>query len=206
MLQHAEQTLDLLASRLDALQEPWRGQAQTVVARWTDLRSRFERIRDVDAAGLRIRIHGDYHLGQVLRAEEDFIILDFEGEPARPIADRRRKQSPVKDVAGMVRSFSYAAFAALFAFTTRAPEEQHAALGIWADTWQSSVAGAFTEAYRAAIGADPEVRTLVPGGRNWTVMLDAFVLEKALYELGYELNHRPDWVRIPIAGILKLIG
>jgi len=105
----------------------------------------------------------------------------------------------------MVRSFSYAAFAALFAFTTHAPDE-HAALGMWADTWQSSVAGAFIDAYRATIGVEPSLRALVPAGADWTAMLDAFVLEKALYELGYELNHRPEWVRIPIAGILKLIG
>jgi maltose alpha-D-glucosyltransferase/alpha-amylase len=205
MLRHAEHMLEMLSGRLDALQEPWRGQAETVVARWSELRSRFERLRDVRAPGMRIRIHGDYHLGQVLRSEEDFIILDFEGEPARSIAERRRKQSPVRDVAGMVRSFSYAAFAALFAFTTHAPDE-HAALGTWADTWQSSVAGAFTDAYRMTIRVEPEMHALVPAGADWTTMLDAFVLEKALYELGYELNHRPEWVRIPIAGILKLIG
>jgi maltose alpha-D-glucosyltransferase/alpha-amylase len=205
MAAHVDLSLDLLDRRLDVIQEPWRAQAETLLARRGELRSRFERLRDVRAGGSRIRIHGDYHLGQVLRAEEDFVILDFEGEPARPIADRRRKQSPVKDVAGMVRSFSYAAYAALFAFTTHAPDE-HAALETWADTWQSAVARAFAEAYLATMAADPSMGMVVPAGSDWHTLLDAFVLEKGLYELGYELNHRPEWVRIPIAGILKLIG
>jgi maltose alpha-D-glucosyltransferase/alpha-amylase len=99
------------------------------------LRTRFDAIRTLDRAGLLIRVHGDYHLGQVLRTEADFVILDFEGEPARSIAERRTKSSPMKDVAGMVRSYGYAAYAALFAFTTHTPDRD-ASLHAWADTWQ----------------------------------------------------------------------
>jgi maltose alpha-D-glucosyltransferase / alpha-amylase len=138
----------------------------------------------------------------VLRTEEDFVILDFEGEPARSIAERRAPQSPLKDVAGMIRSFSYAAYAALFAFTVHAPDD-YAPLEPWADTWQHWAADAFLKGYLSAmegaplIPADADVRQRV---------LSAFTLDKALYELGYELNNRPDWVRIPLIGIRKLIG
>ena len=202
MRAHARASLDLLAQRLDTLNEASRAHADAVLSRRKALLSRFDEIRSVDDAGLRIRIHGDYHLGQVLRTEEDFVILDFEGEPARSIAERRAKQSPLKDVAGMIRSFSYAAYAALFAFTVHAPDD-YALLEPWADTWQHWAADAFLKGYTAAIEQAP----LLP--RDDAVrrtLLSAFTLDKALYELAYELNNRPDWVRIPLIGIRKLIG
>src|SRR5437762_3271472 len=164
------------------------------------LLARFDDIRRLRHAGTRIRVHGDYHLGQVLRTEEDFVILDFEGEPARSIAERRAKQSPLKDVAGMVRSFGYAAYAALFAFTVHAPDE-YAPLAPWADTWEHWATDAFLKGYAAAAGDSP----LLPRDRGERdALLTAFTLDKALYELGYELNNRPDWVRIPLVGIQKL--
>jgi maltose alpha-D-glucosyltransferase/alpha-amylase len=138
----------------------------------------------------------------VLRTEEDFVILDFEGEPARSIADRRAKQSPLKDVAGMMRSFDYAAYAALFSFTVHAPDD-YAPLEPWAEEWERWAAQAFLSGYLAALGGSP----LVPqdaGARNR--VLAAFMLDKALYELAYELNNRPDWVRIPLVGIRRLIA
>ena len=205
MVTHATDSLDLLARRLDALPEASRVHADAVLAGRSLLVSRFDEVRRVEYAGRAIRVHGDYHLGQVLRTEEDFVILDFEGEPARPIAERRAKQSPVKDVAGMVRSFGYAAYAALFAFATHAPDE-FAALHTWADTWQQSAARAFTTGYLGTIGTDRRMTTLIPPGDDWSKLLDAFVLDKALYELRYELNQRPDWVHIPLLGIRKLIG
>jgi maltose alpha-D-glucosyltransferase/alpha-amylase len=153
-------------------------------------------------------VHGDYHLGQVLRTEEDFMVLDFEGEPDRSIKERRGKQSPVKDVAGMVRSFGYVAYAALFAFTLHAPDT-YPALEPWADAWQRSAADAFVNGYLTTVKlnrADPASARLVPDVVSWTAMLRGFVLDKALYELGYELNHRPEWVRIPLLGIRKLVA
>jgi len=202
MRAHAASSLDLLERRLEILNEPSRAHAAAVLSQRTALLSRIEALRAETAAGLRVRIHGDYHLGQVLRTEEDFVILDFEGEPARSIAERRAPQSPLKDVAGMVRSFSYAAYAALFAFTVHAPDD-YAALEPWADTWQHWAGDAFLKGYVAAmegarlLPADAQVRDRV---------LAAFMIDKALYELGYELNNRPDWVRIPLVGIRKLIG
>jgi maltose alpha-D-glucosyltransferase/alpha-amylase len=200
MLVHAKASLDLLALRAGTLNGSSREQAAAILAHRGDLLGRFDRLHDLDAAGWRIRIHGDYHLGQVLRTEEDFVILDFEGEPARPIEERRIKQSPLKDVAGMMRSYSYAAYAALFAFTTHTPDD-YALLETWADTWQHWAADTFVGAYKATVGNAP----LAPSRAAWHPLLDAFVLDKALYELGYELNNRPDWVRIPLMGIRKLI-
>jgi maltose alpha-D-glucosyltransferase/alpha-amylase len=202
MRAHAGASLDVLARRLDTLNGRSRAHAEAVLSHRKTLLSRFDEMRSVDEAGLRIRIHGDYHLGQVLRTEEDFVILDFEGEPARSIAERRAKQSALKDVAGMIRSYSYAAHAALLAFTVHAPDD-YALLEPWAETWHYWVADAFLKGYTSAI----EHALLLPrddSGRH--ALLSAFILDKALYELGYELNNRPDWVRIPLIGIRKLIG
>jgi maltose alpha-D-glucosyltransferase/alpha-amylase len=156
------------------------------------------------SSGQRIRIHGDYHLGQVLRSRSDYVILDFEGEPARPLSERRAKQSPLKDVAGMLRSFSYAAYAGLHAFTQRRPPNNEADahnLEAWTRLWQNTISTEFLHAYRQSIGANPN---LVPQAPQAHILLNAYLLEKALYELLYELNNRPTWVRIPLAGILAL--
>ena len=155
-------------------------------------------VGDPATYGRRTRIHGDYHLGQILRAKNDFVILDFEGEPARALEERRRKQSPLKDVAGMLRSFSYAAAAGLARFAQRRPE---AARNVepWTQLWANAVSTSFLKGYRQAIAADPH---LLPEPAIAQIMLDVNLLEKALYELQYELNNRPDWVRIPLAGIL----
>jgi len=202
MRTHAAASLDQLAQKLDTLSEASRPYAEAVLAHRTTLLERLDALRSEPASGLRIRIHGDYHLGQVLRTEEDFVILDFEGEPARSIAERRTPQSPLKDVAGMIRSFSYAAYAALFAFTVHAPDN-YPALEPWADTWQHWSADAFLKGYLAGMDDAP----LIPAEAAVRErLLSAFMLDKALYELGYELNNRPDWVRIPLVGIRKLIG
>jgi maltose alpha-D-glucosyltransferase/alpha-amylase len=182
------------------------------------LLARARQLNQVDPAlaGQRIRIHGDYHLGQILRAKADFVILDFEGEPARSLEERRAKQSPLRDVAGMLRSFSYAAFAGLNAFTQRRPPSNTAEaknLESWATLWQNAVSTEFLAAYQATIlsnAADTPKNTvgqkphLIPQAPHAQSMLNAYLLEKALYELLYELNNRPGWVRIPLAGILAL--
>ncbi len=197
----AKAALELLEQRIATLNETSRPYAETILASREPLLTRFEELRRLEHAGSRIRIHGDYHLGQVLRTEEDFVILDFEGEPTRSIAFRRAKQSPLRDVAGMIRSYSYAAYAALFAFTIHTPDS-HALLEPWADMWQYWVSAAFLNGYRTALGQS----TLAPRDERWNRLLRAFVIEKALYELRYEVNHRPEWVRIPLIGIQKLIG
>jgi maltose alpha-D-glucosyltransferase / alpha-amylase len=199
MQAHATVVLNQLEERLGTLSDIVRGQAEAALAVRTALLNALANIRDIDRLGLATRIHGDYHLGQVLRVEEDFVILDFEGEPGRPLAERRAKHSPLKDVAGMIRSFSYAAYAALFAFTVHAPAE-YTHLEAWADTWQHWATQSFLQGYRTALAES----SLVPAGESFHALLRAFELEKALYELGYELNNRPDWMRIPLAGILKL--
>ncbi len=156
-----------------------------------------------EKAGQRIRIHGDYHLGQTLRAKADFVILDFEGEPARPLVERRAKQSPLKDVAGMLRSFSYAAYAGLNAYTQRRPSNNPndaRALEAWAKLWLNAVSTEFLRAYKTTIGANAQ---LIGPPEQAQTLLNAYLLEKALYELLYELNNRPAWVRIPLAGILE---
>ena len=151
---------------------------------------------------VKIRCHGDYHLGQVLWVENDFVILDFEGEPARTVEERRAKQSPLKDAAGMLRSFDYAAHAGLFAFTQGRPEDFDR-LAPWAELWRQWVSAAFLRAYRETAGAAPFVAA---EPERFTALLDAFLLDKAFYELQYELNNRPDWVRIPLRGVLTLLG
>ena len=152
-------------------------------------------------AGQQIRIHGDYHLGQILRSRGDYVILDFEGEPARALAARRAKQSPLKDVAGMLRSFSYAAYAALSTFAQRRPDDAKN-LEPWVQLWQNAVSNEFLLAYRHTI--ESTGLHLIPERQEAQLLLTAYLLEKALYELLYELDNRPAWVHIPLTGILTL--
>ncbi|HTP32950.1 MAG TPA: maltose alpha-D-glucosyltransferase [Candidatus Acidoferrales bacterium] len=159
---------------------------------------RFTSGRDPQAQ--RTRIHGDYHLGQVLQVRTDYVIVDFEGEPARGLEERRAKHSPLKDVAGMLRSLSYAAYASLISYTARRPEDFEK-LEPWARLWERSVSAEFLRAYRdTASGAGflPSAET------DLRELLYVYWLDKLLYELSYELNNRPEWVRIPLMGILSL--
>lgn len=158
---------------------------------------RFAALRDQQIHAARIRFHGDYHLGQVLWTGSDFMIIDFEGEPARPLHERRTKTLAMRDVAGMLRSFQYAAYSALFERDASDPKLEE-----WADAWTDSVSRAFLDAYvQTAQGS-----VFLPEDQNeQRVLLDAFILHKALYEVAYEMNNRPNWVRIPLRGILSLI-
>ena len=177
--------------------DPQWGQAYPVPDLEQQVLERFQPVRDRPIAATRIRFHGDYHLGQVLYTGRDFLIIDFEGEPARPLSERRAKHSPLRDVAGMLRSFHYAAYAALRVRRDRARLEP------WARCWTQWVSAGFVKAYLTTAGQ----ASFVPRSRDeLQVLLDAYLLEKAIYELGYELNNRPDWVPIPLQGILQLIA
>jgi maltose alpha-D-glucosyltransferase/alpha-amylase len=197
---HAAGVLDLLERRLRSLPEIVQPRAETLLAARGDLLARLDQVSAIGQAGYQIRIHGDYHLGQILRTEEDIVVLDFEGEPARSLAERRARQSPLKDVAGMLRSFSYAAYAALFAFTVHSSADYPTLEG-WGDEWEHWVSNAFFTEYVTTMAPSG----LLPGDDSIDSLLQALVLDKALYELGYELNNRPDWVRIPLIGLLKLL-
>ncbi len=152
---------------------------------------------------MKIRVHGDYHLGQVLFTGKDFSIIDFEGEPARSIGERKLKRSPLADVAGMLRSFHYAISSALFRSVTSAQPEDTPLLQTWADTWYSYVAGSFLRAY---VQTTASARLAPADPVAFERLLQAFLLEKAVYEVGYEMNNRPDWLAIPMRGIFQVLG
>jgi maltose alpha-D-glucosyltransferase / alpha-amylase len=199
--QHASSVLDLLKERLAYLPDEVVEVAASVLSRRRPILDRFGPLNSDFPPIRRIRIHGDYHLGQVLRVRTDFVILDFEGEPARPLSVRRSKQCPLKDVAGMLRSFSYAAYAGLMNYTARHPEDL-TRLEPWAQLWERSAAAEFLRAYQeAAQGSD----FLPPGNADFRKLLNVFLLDKALYEVLYELNSRPAWVGIPLMGIILLV-
>ncbi len=162
---------------------------------------RIDVLRELPDAGLKLRIHGDYHLGQVMLGTRGWAILDFEGEPARPLEERRERQSPLRDVAGMLRSFSYAAVAALFE-RADLDSDTWKALQPWADAWEQLARDRFLGAY---LSRSHEADFLPAERDSISAMLDVFEIDKALYEVGYERSHRPEWVRIPLRGIEQAI-
>jgi maltose alpha-D-glucosyltransferase/alpha-amylase len=205
--------LEALKRKMATLDDLTADDAARVLSRRVELLNRAHAITSVKAAGQRIRIHGDYHLGQTLHthrpeAEDgkepgDFVLLDFEGEPARPLAERRQKQSPLKDVACMLRSFSYAAFSGLDQYLKGNGDAagNRERLSAWSICWQNAVSAEFLRAYRKTVAAKP---ALLPLPEQAQPLLGAYLFEKALYELLYELNNRPAWLRIPLASILAL--
>jgi maltose alpha-D-glucosyltransferase/alpha-amylase len=195
----AAATLDILQQQRNGLPTSLRTEADALLARRSQVVQQIEKrtIKDIDA--LKIRHHGDYHLGQVLLAQNDFVIIDFEGEPARPLAERRHKHSPLRDVAGMLRSFNYVTYTALARLGDES-QEVLATMERIALDWEAEVRRTFLDGYQQA--------TLDSGLYGaWDAMsglLELFVLEKAFYELRYELSQRPDWVHIPLRGIASL--
>ncbi|MDQ6693337.1 MAG: putative maltokinase [Chloroflexota bacterium] len=192
-----EEAIHLLSGRLNDLSGAAQLAAQGILDSREELRTRLQPMLEQEIPTTRTRVHGDYHLGQVLYTGDDFMIIDFEGEPARQLSERRCKHSPLKDVAGMLRSFHYAANAAAMSKVEDVSE-----LPGHADAWYRWVSVAYLEEYLKVAGpadflprAPEEIRLL----------LDVYLLEKATYELLYELNNRPDWVRIPLQGITQLI-
>jgi maltose alpha-D-glucosyltransferase / alpha-amylase len=200
LLENASRTFDALEDNLEKLPDDAAEDARMLLSRRSAIFDRLHEATLRNAGGMRIRIHGDYHLGQVLRTESDFVLLDFEGEPARSLEERRAKQSPLKDVAGMLRSFSYAAAAALMHFTTRHSQDEGRG-DRWAHLWEQTVTAEFLKAYTEVAQGSA---MLPEDASTFQSLLEVYVLEKALYELFYELNNRPDWVRIPLRGILSL--
>jgi len=216
--------LEAIKAKIPTLDDRIAGEAGLLLSRRASLVARANSVSSLPAEGQRTRIHGDYHLGQTLRTspttsesetqsgqeDGDFVLLDFEGEPARLLAERRQKQSPLKDVAGMIRSLSYASHSGLDQFLAGNPNQNlgkiepakdSANLLAWAEFWQNSASCEFLRAYRETIAANP---ALLPAPQQSQALLEAYLLEKALYELLYELNNRPSWLRIPLAGILAL--
>jgi len=201
------QSFPLLRQRLKGLPQTVRGEAQRVLDHEQDVLKRLQAIVGRKITAMRIRCHGDYHLGQVLYTGKDFVIIDFEGEPARPLSERRIKRSPLRDVAGMLRSFHYAAYTVLFNQEAEGVYASHpealAFLEPWARFWYLWVSAVFLKTYCESASR----ASFLPRTREeLQVLLDAYLLEKAVYELDYELNNRPDWVRIPLQGILQLLG
>jgi len=198
---HAARTFELLRSRLGSLPPETRALAEHVVMREPELDAVLSRItrRRIDV--VRTRLHGDYHLGQVLWTGDDFKIIDFEGEPGRPLSQRRFKRSPLRDVAGLLRSLRYASVAALRSGRRR--PEDIAKLEPWARAWSLWTKAAFLGGYlERAQGS----RLVPKTDADLQLLLDFFLVEKCVYEIGYELNNRPEWLEIPMRNLLELLG
>jgi maltose alpha-D-glucosyltransferase/alpha-amylase len=193
-------TFDLLRRRLASLPEPTREEARAVLGLEEALLRQMRSVLERRLAAGRIRIHGDYHLGQVLYTGKDFVIVDFEGEPSRSLSERRFKRSPLRDVAGMIRSFEYAAAYALRHGPRRA--EDVPALQPWARLWSRWASAAFLNGYLVTSGDAPY---LPRDPAELGAMLEFYILDKAVYELRYELNNRPEWVGIPLDGVLRRV-
>ncbi len=175
--------------------------AQRVLDLEADLAQKLASLENADMALDLIRIHGDYHLGQVLVTEDDFCIIDFEGEPLLTIPERRRKRPALKDVAGMVRSFHYAARGELLLNPAYGAADRADSLVPRAEAWFHATSTAFLEAYYGTCGSAP---FLPAADEDRQLLLDLFILEKAIYEVAYELNSRPNWLPIPLNGLLMV--
>jgi maltose alpha-D-glucosyltransferase/alpha-amylase len=197
----ANATLDRLERRVATLPESSRGDASRVLAEREAILARIDRHAADHGGGVRTRIHGDYHLGQVLVVQNDFMITDFEGEPTRTLAERSEKQSPMKDVAGMLRSFDYALNVALLRIDGEGTEAQALRERLGAE-WLRETRRVFVEGYDHVAQA----AGLTGAAAQSRGLLELFLLEKAMYELSYEAENRPDWVRIPLRGLIELLG
>ena len=194
--EEARNALSLLKGHLGELTGPDRDKANAVLAARDEILKRIGAAVASEPKGTKIRIHGDYHLGQVLLTRNDFILIDFEGEPGHTLEERRAKQSPLRDIAGMLRSFSYVEHSALRAVAH--DDVEVAKLAPLAHAWTVAVRTAYLSAYDAAARGASLYNALTAGSG----LLGLFELEKALYELRYEIGNRPSWAGIPLQGIL----
>jgi maltose alpha-D-glucosyltransferase/alpha-amylase len=196
----------MFAKNLKNIPEASQAKAQKVIELEGAIREFIKIILEEKLSSARIRCHGDFHLGQVLYTGKDYVFIDFEGEPTRSLSSRRLKQSPLKDVAGMVRSFHYASRMGLQKFLSRelfSHEIQIApAANQWADLWYHWVSAAFLKSY---LEKTKDVPQFAKEGREFETLLNIFTLEKSIYELSYELNNRPEWIGIPLDGILEVM-
>jgi maltose alpha-D-glucosyltransferase/alpha-amylase len=202
IMARAERIFDTLVHRRDTLKEADRPLADQLLAYQSTLPDRLKALLPRDTDGLNIRHHGDLHLGQLLIVKDDIFIIDFEGEPRRTITERRRKVPAARDVAGLIRSIDYSSTAALERALKVATDE-HGRLGLTLAEWRDRSTAAFLSAYRDTI----------VNQRLWPAeplaaerMLNFFLLEKAFYEIEYELAHRPDWLRVPLTGMLRILA
>jgi maltose alpha-D-glucosyltransferase/alpha-amylase len=196
--------LRFLSRKVDHLPPAAAHDAKAILADYATVDQRLRNLLTHRFGGQRIRIHGDFHAGQVLHTGRDLVIIDFEGEPARPLSERRLKRSPLRDVAGMVRSFHYAAYGSLL-HPNLGPslrDEDVPALEPWVRAWYRWVSAAYLRGYREATAG---AAFLPSDAGEWATVLDAMLFHKAFYELGYELNNRPDWVAIPLRGLAQLL-
>ena len=193
-------TFNLLRSRTGTFTAEQRSLADAVISREAEIDRWLERItrRRIDV--IRCRVHGDYHLGQVLWTGDDFVIIDFEGEPGRPLSQRRFKRSPLRDVAGMLRSLEYASHAAVR--DGRHRPEDLPLLQVWGSAWADWVSSSFLGGYLDRVAG---TRIVPPNDTDLELLLRFFLFEKVIYEIGYELNNRPDWVEIPMRGLLAIL-
>ena len=191
----------VLRNRLADVPENLEPGVQQLLEMEKNIVARFRTLRDKRLASMRTRTHGDYHLGQVLYTGKDFVIMDFEGEPARSLSERRGKTSPLRDVSGMLRSFHYASFASAFSLADSATPLELVDMEPWRKLWHTWASESFLSGYlevchgQACFAEEEELKML----------LDAYLLEKAIYEIGYELNNRPEWLRIPMEGIREIL-
>ena len=198
----ARRVFATLKRSVDRLSEPVRADVTSLLAKQQAMQTFVAEALRGRIGAMKMRIHGDYHLGQVLFTGKDFAIVDFEGEPARSLGERKLKRSPLADIAGMLRSFHYAISTALLEKVASLPEDAPL-LQRWADQWYAYVAGSFLRAY-LRVTADAK---LFPGDpAEFERLLQVFLIEKAVYEVGYEMNNRPDWIAIPVHGILQILA
>jgi len=205
MLALSMRCVELLRASLPALPEPARSEAGALLEHEEQMRARFQALRDRRINATRIRHHGDFHLGQVLHTGKDFVLIDFEGDPNLPMGQRRIKRSPLRDVASMLRSVHYAAHSALYGQVPGVIPRDEAAgpLRAWAEFWSHWANTMFLSGYLETAG---RASFLPESLEDLRVLLDCYLLERALRELRHELSQRQDWVRIPVHGIMEILG
>lgn len=194
-------SFQLLKDKIDSIPENIRSEAEQVLGMKNQVLEVFKRIFDHKINCKKIRTHGDYHLGQVLWTGRDFVLIDFEGEPARSYSERRLKRSPLRDVAGMIRSFHYASYSAVLNNGLEQAADQKE-MENWAETWYYYITRFYMSGYLEVVNNHD---FLPDNAEDFELLLEIFLLEKAVYELSYELNNRPDWVIIPLRGIQRII-